>query len=99
MCREIGLWKRLFTTYIRPHLEFAAPVWNLNYQVDIDLLEKVQGRATKVPHTLRRYNSEIRLRLLKLTTLKERRARGDCIQVVKILSGQQDVYLTGCITM
>jgi hypothetical protein len=91
MCREIGLWEQLYTTYIRPHLEFAAPVWNLNYQGDIDLLEKVQGRATKVPHALLRYNSETRLTFLKLTMLKERRARGGCIQVFKILSGQDVV--------
>ncbi len=46
MCRDLRLWTRLYSTYIRPHLEFAAPVWNVYMKGDIDTLEKVQRRAT-----------------------------------------------------
>ena len=32
-------------SYIKPHLEFAAPVWNPYAKVDIEKLEKIQHRA------------------------------------------------------
>ena len=37
--RDLDLIKSLYTTFVRPHLEFA---------VSVDILEKVQRRATKV---------------------------------------------------
>ena len=76
-------------TYIRPHLEFAAPVWNLHYKTDIDRVERVQRRATKVPHVMRKFGYPERLRRLKLTSLADRRLRGDCIQMFKLLSGRE----------
>ena len=50
-------------------------------------LEKVQRRATKVPHLLRHLTYEERLHNLNLTTLEARRKRGDLIQQYKIESG------------
>lgn len=91
MCRDPGLWKRLYTTYIRPHLEFAAPVWNLYAKKDIEKVERVQRRATKVAHVMKRFNYSERLKLLGLTTLAERRSRGDCIQWFKIARGLDEV--------
>ena len=26
--RGVGMWKKLYTTYVRPHLEFTVPVWS-----------------------------------------------------------------------
>ena len=40
--RDIRLWKKLYTTYIRPHLEYASAAWNPHLQQDINTLEKVQ---------------------------------------------------------
>ena len=37
----------IYSTFIRPHLEFASSVWNPNRKTDIDTLERVQRRATK----------------------------------------------------
>jgi ribonuclease P/MRP protein subunit RPP40 len=56
MSREPNLWKKLYSTYIRPHLEFAAPAWNLYSKQDIDRVEKVQRRATKVSHHLKQFS-------------------------------------------
>jgi hypothetical protein len=91
MCRDVDLWKKLYTTYIRPHLEFAAPVWNLYAKSDIDQVERVQRRATKVPHQLKQYDYPTRLGMLGLTTLEARRQRGDCIQQFKISKGHDEV--------
>ena len=58
---------------------------------DIAKLEGVQRRATKVAQGMRGKKYEKRLRLLDLTTLEERRVRGDLIQWFKIKEGFEDV--------
>jgi len=54
---------------------------------DINLLEKVQHRATKLVPGLEKLTYKERLELLGQTTLDERRLRGDMIEVFKILKG------------
>ena len=46
--RDAELWKKLYVTYIRPHLENVVSAWNPCLFQDITILEKVQERATKV---------------------------------------------------
>jgi hypothetical protein len=89
--RGVGMWKRLYTTYVRPHLEFAVPVWSPYLKGDIAKIESVQRRATKVAHAMRGKDYQERLRQLDLTTLEERRVRGDLIQWYKILNGFEKV--------
>ncbi len=43
--RDIKLWRILYTSYIRPHLEFAVQVWCPYQRSDINILERVQQRA------------------------------------------------------
>jgi Reverse transcriptase (RNA-dependent DNA polymerase) len=89
--RDVGIWTRLYTTYVRPHLEFAVPVWNPYLKGDIAKLEGVQRRATKVAHHMKGKSYEERLKLLGLTTLEERRIRGDLIQFYKIQNDFEQV--------
>lgn len=84
------LFLKLYKTFIRPILEFGFQIWNPYFQKDIDLLEKVQRRATKIlPSGFYHIPYEQRLLRLKLPTLQYRRLRGDLIETFKIF---KDVY-------
>ena len=85
------LLKILYTTFVRPHLEFAVSACNPYATGDIELLEKVQHRATRLVRSLREISYPERLEVLGLTTLEKRRVRGDLIQTFKILNGIDDV--------
>ena len=42
------LMRSLYLTFIRPYLEFAVSVWCPFLKIDIDMIEQVQQRATKL---------------------------------------------------
>ena len=56
---------------------------------DIDILEKVQKRATRMVEGLKGLGYEDRLKKLNLTTLETRRTRADLIEVFKIIHGME----------
>jgi len=59
----------------RPHLEYSVQTWRPHFYKDIDLLEGVQRRATKLITTIKDEIYGDRLRLVNLTTLETRRLR------------------------
>ena len=75
MSRESKLWKTLYTSLVRPILEYASTVWNSLLQREIDELEKVQRRATRIPTDAYKLEYEERLKIWKLTSLEEREER------------------------
>ena len=81
---------RLYTSLIRPHLDYANPVWNPRYKKDISNIENVQKRATKMIPALRELPYKERLKILKLPTLTYRRLRGDMIECYKLTKGKYD---------
>lgn len=85
---------KLFTTYVRPILEFAGPVWNPDLQRDVNILESVQRRFTRLPYRRNRPEYEDRRRVMKLPSLVERRSRGDLIVTYRALSGRFGVDLS-----
>ena len=74
----------LYTTYVRPHLEYCSSVWNPSSEEDIKNLESVQRRATKFVPDLRCAKYEDRLKAIGIPSLSHRRRRGDLIQYFKI---------------
>ena len=68
-------------------MEFAIQAWSPYLKKDIMKLEKVQRRATKLVPSLSHLPYEERLQRLGLTTLEQRRTRGDMIETFKILKG------------
>ena len=81
----------LYKTYVRPHLEYCVPIWSPYYVKDIEILEKVQKRATKLVRGHNNLPYGQRLRSLDIYSLFCRRQRGDLIEVFKILNGYYNV--------
>ena len=71
---------------MRPNLDYCVQAWRPYLKKDIDVLERVQRRATRMVEECKGKGYEERLRIMNLTTLETRRVRGDLIQVYKILN-------------
>jgi len=91
LSRDPVIWSKLYTTYVRAPFEFAAPVWNPYSIGDIEKLEKVQRTATKITQEMKGRSYKDRLEALGLTTLEDRRERGDGIQMFKIVNSIEKV--------
>ena len=90
-CLDKEMFMNLYPVMIRPHLEYCVQVWSPHWVQDIKLVEGVQRRATKLVPELKNLSYEERLKRLGLTTLEERRTRGDLIEMYKIISGKENV--------
>ena len=81
----------LYKAIVRPHLEYCIQAWRPYRKKDIDTLERIQRRATKMIPELRDLSYEERLQECGLTTLDTRRLIGDQIEVFKILNGYENI--------
>ena len=85
--RENTLIIPLYKSIVRSHLEYCIQAWRPHLKKDIDTLERVQRRATKLIPELRILSYEDRVQQCKLTTLETRQVRGDEIGFFKITNG------------
>ena len=77
----------LYKTFVRPKLEFAVQAWSPWQEGDKKTLEKVQQRMIRMLSDVHGSSYEEKLKKVGLTTLTERRERGDAIETFKILNG------------
>ena len=75
------LFRKLFPSFVRPHLEYAQAVWHPDVLKHKRMIENVQIRATKLVDGMKSLPYEDRLRKLNLPTLEFRRERGDMVEV------------------
>ena len=63
----------LYKSLARPHLEHAVQFWSPNFRRDIDKIEKIQRRATKMIPEIRNHSYHQRIQELDLISLVQRR--------------------------
>ena len=81
----------LYKSLIRSILDYGGGVYYSSTKKNIQLIENIQRRATRILPELRGLTYSERLESLKLPTLLYRRKRYDLIQLYKIVHGYEDV--------
>ena len=89
-----NIFSLVYKGIIRPIIEYASSVYDPILMKDVNKIESIQRRATKMVIGLADKNYEERLRALDLPTLRFRRVRGDMINVYKYLHQDYEVDTT-----
>ena len=90
-CKDKQTIIQLYKSLVRPYLEYCVLAWRPYLTQDIDMLEKVQHRATKVVYGFYDLTYEQRLGRFDITTLESHRLREDLIEIFKIVNGFDQV--------
>ena len=84
----------LYKAMVRSHFDYAMIIWNPHTVKYIESIEGVQRRATKMIPEIKKLSYPERLKYLRLPTMAYRRARGDMIEVYKIIKEIYDSKTT-----
>ena len=95
--REVFL--NLYKSLVRPHLEYATPVWSPMFKNDSIIFENVQRRATRLVNSLSDLTYENRLIAPEIPTLEYRRLRADVTEAYNILNQINRIDPNKCFIM
>jgi hypothetical protein len=93
--RDKKTFVKLYTTYVRPHLEFCTPAWSPWTRADIDCIENVQKKMVGMVSGLLATDYVSRLAELGLETLEKRRKNTDIYTMHKLIHGYGDIDTDG----
>ena len=87
-----NLFSKLYKSLVRPILEYCSPVWSPHLRKDIEILEKVQRRASRLAlgAEAKDMSYDERLNRLKWPTLEKRRlfsSLTECYKTINKLNG------------
>lgn len=82
---------KLYNSYVRPLLEYCSQVWAPYLRKDIEMLESVQRRATRMISGFEGKSYKERLKELGMYSVERRFLRGDMIQVFKIFKSFDNI--------
>jgi len=82
---------KLYKALVRPHLDYCVQAWRPYLKKDIEILERVQRRMTRMIGRCGGLKYEQRLERVGLTTLETRRLRADLVETYKIFKGKVEM--------
>lgn len=91
--------RSLYNSYVRPHLEYCIQAWSPHYRQDINMLEAVQRRATRMIPALRRLEYRDRLKELNMFSFERRCLRGDMIELFKMFTDSNYIDVSTFFTL
>ena len=81
LCREPDFLMTFYLTHARSLMENALQIWNGGYSGELELLERVQNKWTRVVRDLENVSDEQRLRQLELFSFQGRLLQADLVYV------------------
>ena len=79
--RDPRLWRDCYVLFV----EFAVQAWNPYLEKDITKIVEVQIRASKIPYGVCNLGYKESFKRLNINSLKDRRVRGDLIEMYKVI--------------
>ena len=86
-CRDINFMKRMYVTFVRPHLDYCSQLWSPSEGPYLDRIERVQCNFTKLIPELKHLEYHDRLKCLNISSIQRRYDRYKIFYVMKMIRG------------